>query len=167
MTVDYGLRPRRRRAWLYVALVGATLFVGAAAFAHLELRDWLARRERAIATARAWDIAGPPCPGLTAAQFTAQRLKAPKAFEFEGVVMARRHGHVSCQTLRTKGGRGFSSYPVCQFTGPGALHVTTEKGEYWFDTGDARSATVSTEGGVARCVLASKFRLEGGRLTYS
>ncbi|MCR5881038.1 hypothetical protein [Phenylobacterium sp. J367] len=104
-------------------------------------------------------------PQPDAGEARARGLKAPKAFEFEGVVMARRFGHVNCAGVRTRGGTGLSLYPVCQFTGPGTLRVVTEAGETWFDTGLGQPATVSTEGGKARCVLDSRFRLEGGRLT--
>jgi hypothetical protein len=149
-----------------VALGIGALAVGVAAFAAWEIRDLLARRSAAISAAREWTIKGPPCASLNAAEFRARGLSAPKAFEYEGVVMARRYGHVDCRMLRTNGGRGFSSFALCQFTGPGALHVKTGKTEAWFETGAGQPATVSTEGGVPRCVLNSKFRLQGGRLTY-
>ncbi|WP_374470038.1 hypothetical protein [Phenylobacterium sp.] len=167
MGVDYGLRPRRRPARLYALLAGGFVLVGLAGFAAWEVRDWLGRREAAVETAKAWDVQGPPCPELSEAEFRARGLKAPKAFEFEGVVIARRHGHVSCQMVADNAGRSFSSHVVCQFTGPGVLRVTAPGGERRFEAGPGQPATVSTEGGAPRCVLASKFRLEGGRLTYS
>jgi len=166
MTADYGQR-RRRRVDSVAVLGLAAVVVGAVTFTAWEGRDWLQRRQARAATARAWTLAGPPCPTLTAGEFAARGLKAPKGFEFEGVTMRRQFGHVSCQGVRTHGGVGLDTFPVCQFTGPRALHVTTARGDFYFDPGVSTPATVSTEGGAARCVLASRFRLEGGRLTHS
>jgi hypothetical protein len=163
VTADYGIRRRGRSA--FAVLGGALLGIGAVTFVAWEARDWLQRRDASVELSETWSLAGPPCAELSAAEFRSRGLKTPKAFEFEGVVMARRYGHVTCAMVHTNGGRGFGAFPVCQFTGPGALHVVTPQGEAWFETGVGRPATISTEAGKPRCVLASRFRLENGRLT--
>ena len=163
---DYGMRPGRRRLNPVALLAIGALGVGISTFAAWEIHDLLGRRAAAITAARDWTIEGPACAELSAAEFRARGLSAPKTFEYEGVSIGRRFGHVDCLMLRSDGGRGFKSHGVCQFTGPGALHVKTATSEAWFETGPGQPATVSTEGGAPRCVLNSKFRLQGGRLTY-
>ncbi len=68
---------------------------------------------------------------------------------------------MSCYALRY--GRGFGSavYPACQFTSPTTLRVTTKKGDWYFHPGFAQPATVATPRGIARCVMASNFRIGG------
>ena len=48
--------------------------------------------------------------------------------------------------------------PVCQFSGPSLLTVTTAKGTFYFAPGTGKPATVMTRDGVPSCVLASNFK---------
>ena len=117
-------------------------------------------REAHVATARAWDIQGPPCPSLTAAQFTAQRYSAAKTFDYDGVTLGRHAGHASCSDVREAGGKGLFADKVCQFTSPAVLTVTTPAGAFFFVPGPGQPTTLIIHRDVPRCVMASKFTLE-------
>ena len=120
---------------------------------------YLKGRTAALALARDWSVEGPPCPGLTQAQFETQGLKARKGLEYAGVTVSRQFGHVSCSQLRYGEGWGLASYVVCQFTSPNVLRVETAKGTWYFAPGMGQPATISTPHDEARCVLASNFTL--------
>lgn len=131
--------------------VAVTIYVFGGAY----LKD----RREALVLARDWTITGPPCPSLTREQFESRKLKAPKTTDYAGVTLARQFGHVTCSPLRYGDGWGLSHYVVCQFTSPNVLRVTTKKGDWYFEPGMGRPATISTPRDQASCVLASKFRL--------
>jgi hypothetical protein len=163
MAKDYGVRARRR-------LTGGQLVtLGLAALLFLAVAGWLyggsalRRRTEALARAQEAAIEGPPCPQLTAAQFAARGMKAPKGVLYEDVVFYRQFGHMSCHALRYGAGWGNRVYPVCQFTSPNALRVTTAKGDWYFAPGFGQPATVGAPHGLARCVRAANFTMN--RLT--
>lgn len=148
----YAQRRRRRQ----VVFTGAIVGLGIVAFTASQVPGYLKRHGEAAQLAKDWTLTGPPCPTVTADAFQAQGLKAPKGFEYGGVRMYRQFGHVSCVKLKAKDGE---EYPVCQFTSPANLKVTTSKGDAYFAPGLGKPATVSTQGGVARCVVAGNFSL--------
>jgi hypothetical protein len=114
-----------------------------------------------IADARAWAIVGPPCPRIDAATFLERRYRqGPKRFDYQKVTFFRRHGHVSCAPIYEEGGKSDRFHAVCQFTSPGQLLIRTAKGDWYFEPGPGRPATVSMQGGQARCVLAAKFTIQ-------
>lgn len=146
---------------------GQVVTIAAAALMFLGFAGWLYGgsylRQRDFAMSRAAEatVLGPPCPELTAAEFAARKLKAPKATNYENVIFARQFGHMDCRSLRYGGGWGTDTYPVCQFTSPAALHVRTARGEWFYAPGPGQPATVATPHGHARCVMDSNFRLPG------
>lgn len=128
--------------------------------------SYLKRRGEALNLAREWTIEGPPCPVLSRDQFEARGLKVRKGTVYEGVTFYRQFGHLSCTALRYGAGWGQSTYPVCQFTTPKALKVSTDEGDWYFDIGPGQPATVAAPHGQVRCVLAANFtmaRLNGQR----
>ena len=153
-----GVRRRRLTVGQKVAIVLAGLgFLAFAAW--LYGGSYLRQREAALFRAQEAAVGGPPCPQLTAAEFAARKLKAPKATQYEGVIFARQFGHMDCSTLRYGGGWGTKTYPVCQFTSPYALRIVTPKGEWFYAPGPGQPATVGAPHGQARCVMASNFNL--------
>jgi hypothetical protein len=122
---------------------------------------YLKDRNEALALAREWTIEGPPCPGLTREAFEAKGFKAPKSLDYSGITVSRQFGHVNCSYLRYGEGWGLGTYVVCQFTSPNVLRVETAKGEWYFAPGMGQPATISTPHDEARCVMASKFTLNG------
>lgn len=100
-------------------------------------------------------ISAPPCPTLTQKAFAERKLPTAVAFEFDDITFGRNSGNVDCSTVTARWSFGLSSYPVCQFTSPAALSVTTPKGVFYFGPGAGRKATVFVPGGVPRCVLAA------------
>jgi hypothetical protein len=136
-------------------MIGAVVVIGAAGLAiTFELiRD----RNASVATAQAWDIKGPPCPQVSAADWTAHGLKAPKVFDYDGTKLGRWSGDASCSDVKDKGGAGFRTDKICQFTNPTVLSVTTPAGVTYFQPGVGQPATLSIHRDIPRCVLASKF----------
>lgn len=152
---------RRRRL-----TVGQKMVFAVSAAVALAIPSWmfggsyLRQREAALSRASEARIVGPPCPALTRAQFEAQGLKAPKATLYADVVFARQFGHMDCRLLRYGAAWATEAYPVCQFTSPSALKITTPKGEWYFATGVGQPVTISAPHGQARCVLASNFTMK-------
>jgi hypothetical protein len=120
---------------------------------------YMKHRAERIALAKEWSIDGHPCPQVTADEFRARRLRAPKGLVYENATVFRQFGHMSCSPIAYHGGGGFGSYAVCQFTGPNVLLVKTRKGEWFFVPGPGQPATIATPHDEAHCVLASNFTL--------
>jgi hypothetical protein len=140
-----------RRVWIGLALV-------AMAFGGWRLTDrYLVIKRTRIADAKAWAIAGPPCPRIAEAEFLGGSRKPIRKFDYDEVTFLRRDGHVDCAPIYEDGGRGDRFHAVCQFTNPESLQVRTGKGEWAFRPGPSQPATVSTENDEARCVLAAKI----------
>lgn len=154
------VRRRRLTAGQKVTLVAAAL-IAVSLPGWFLAQSYLGKREAALFLASEATVDGPPCPSLTKAQFEAQGLKAPKATLYEGVTFARQFGHMDCRSLRYGAGWGTEVYPVCQFTSPKALKITTAKGEWYFNPGPGQPATVGAPRGQARCVMASNFTTTG------
>lgn len=154
-----GVRRRRLTQGQKVTLAVAAA-IGVILPGWLLANSYLGKRDAALGLAREAAIDGPPCPSLTRAQFEAQGLKVRKATLYEDVVFARAYGHMDCRLLRYGAGWGTAVYPVCQFTSPKTLKITTSKGEWYFEPGPGRPATVGAPHGEARCVMASNFTIE-------
>jgi hypothetical protein len=140
MASDYGTRTtvkinalRRRMAW-----VGVAASVAAVA-----------------AVARDWSIAGAPCPTASSPAALPAWPRATKVFEYDGVHMARAVGHVSCNEVAYDAGRSLGVFPVCQFSSPAVLIVTTRKAVTYYLPGPGQRATVSVPHGTPRCVLSA------------
>jgi hypothetical protein len=155
MTRDYGLRSNPR-AWrpanIAMAAAGLIGILIALAFAADNLMQ---QKEAKVAEVRYWTVTGPPCPALARAAFVAQVAKPTAAFDFQGVRFARGYGAASCSGPDKD---RITAVPVCQFTNPTVLQVTTRKGEFYFMPGFPNRATVSVTDGVPLCVLGSNFR---------
>lgn len=121
--------------------------------------SYLKRREEALTLSREWAIEGPPCAALTKAEFEARGLKVRKGTIYEGVTFYRQFGHMSCTALRYGAGWGQRTYPVCQFTTPKALKISTGEGDWYFDIGPGQPATIAAPHGKVRCVRAAKFTM--------
>ena len=159
MTLDYGVRARYRGppiatvAW--IALCAGLVVVSAA-----QVYAWLHRQDAAIAEAKRWTITGPPCPSLSPAGFLASPIKPAHGFDFDDVRFARAFGHASCHEIGYDDGRNAETYPVCQFTSPAVLQITTSRGQFYFAP-EVRPATIAVRHGVPTCVMNSKFTAQG------
>lgn len=117
----------------------------------------MVRRARAVAGATEAaglnGLSAPPCPMV----LRWSGRPPQKAFEFNGITFARRFGHADCHAVAVRpGGRDFD--PVCQFTGPDVLEITTPKGGFRFAPGVGQPATVVVRRGLPECVMASRFK---------
>ena len=159
MASDFGARARKRSVPVapILAIVALVLAAGVALM-------WWLPRSREIAKAEAWTFTGTPCPAVSVQAFAAFVVQPKESFEFGDVTFARGYGHASCEQITNDGGRGFGTHPVCQFTSPGVLHVTTKRGDFYFIT-QTGPATVAVQDGVASCVRAARFRGEQGTAT--
>ncbi len=164
---DYGDPARNRAApiWAVALVIGAlvTLTIVGGLLGY----DWFTRQSQAVAQSRvltaAYDIRGAPCPALTHADYLAQGLQPRTWFEFEKVKFGRRFGHADCAVVAFRDASGAGGHPVCQFTAPALLVVTTAAGvDSYFAPGVGAPATVSVENGQPRCVLAVRLSSEFG-----
>ena len=110
-----------------------------------------------ISTAKAWDFKGPPCPQLTAAEWTARGERTRNVFDYDGTKLGRWSGDASCSDIHANGGKALSVDKICQFTNPTALSVVSPAGTFYFVPGVGQPATVAIHKDVPRCVLASGF----------
>ena len=104
-------------------------------------------------------LEGEPCAVLTKDEYAARGAKAQHGFITNDIRYDRRYGHADCSIIKA-GGAGNDFVPVCQFSGPAQLVVTTGKGAFYFAPGVGRPATVATRDGVPTCVIpkiAAKF----------
>ena len=115
--------------------------------------------EQSTANLPAGAMEGEPCAVMTKAEYEARGAKAAHAFITNDIRYERRYGHADCSIVKA-GGAGNDFVPVCQFSGPAQVVVTTDKGAFYFAPGVGRPATVATRDGVPTCVIpkvAAKF----------
>ena len=117
-------------------------------------------RNANIATAKAWNIQGPPCPAFTQAEFQAKRYTALKTFDYDGIAIGRTAGDANCSDIKEAGGKGLGTDKVCQFTSPATLTVVSKAGSYFFVPGAGQPASLIIHRDVPRCVMASNFTLQ-------
>jgi hypothetical protein len=171
MTADYGVRSVRRglspiQILMLIGLVALVVALGFTVFNY-----W----RNQIAIAKVWTVPGRPCSALSQTALVAAGLKAaPEGdlrgfpdmnIDFDNIRIGRRFGYVSCAEIHDNGGLSLDSHPVCEFTRPGVVTITSAKGVYYFNTGSTAPATVSVQDGVPTCVLASRFRVNRNYLT--
>jgi len=163
---DYGDARRNRSLRIWAVAVMTAAGIGLAISGGLFGYDWFTRQAQAVAQSRsltaAFDIKGDPCPALTHEAYLAQGVAPRMAFEFQKVKFARRFGHADCAVVDYRDAGGGGGHPVCQFTGPALLVITSEGTESYFAPGIGRPATVSVEHGQAHCVLATRLSREFG-----
>lgn len=156
---DYGVRllegRKRRMAQAYDILKNLGLLAMLLMLVSIPLimkyMDW--RDQQALR--RDWDVAGPSCAIVTALPATS---RSPKAFEYGGVHFERRFGHVACTPVPKSASLNAATYPVCQFSGPAAVAVTTGDQTIVFKPGVGRAATVSVRDGKISCVVGGWFQ---------
>lgn len=152
MAGDYGERGKLKTAWMFPTLVIGFLAL-AAALAGVMV--WSGLRAQSQADLY-WKVAGPPCPTLTRQAFQAQPIKPAQSFRMENAVFARAYGYSNCGELPARG--GLEALVVCEFTNPGVLAVTTAAGDFYFEPGLGRPATVSASDGPPSCVMGSNYK---------
>ena len=108
--------------------------------------------EQSTASLPAGALEGEPCAVMTKAEYEARGAKAVHAFITNDIRYERRYGHADCSIVKA-GGAGNDFVPVCQFSGPAQVVVTTDKGAFYFAPGVGRPATVATRDGVPTCVI--------------
>ena len=150
----YGAVRRFGVAHVVGAVVVITAGIGFVTF------EFVRDRNAHIATAKAWDIQGPPCPAMTEAEFAAKHYTALKTFPYEDATIGRTAGDASCSDVKESGGKGFGTDRVCQFTSPATLTVVSPAGSWFFVPGAGQPSTLIIHKDVPRCVMASKFTLQ-------
>lgn len=108
--------------------------------------------EQSTASLPAGALEGEPCAVMTKAEYEARGAKAAHAFITNDIRYERRYGHADCSIVKA-GGTGNDFVPVCQFSGPAQVVVTTDNGAFYFAPGVGRPATVATRDGVPTCVI--------------
>jgi hypothetical protein len=118
------------------------------------LKAWNAHLSVDTAETNAWLVTGPPCPTISAAAWRALAIAAPQRASFRGVAAERAHGDVACEVQDIDAaGHAAAPYPVCSFSAPLAIHLTTPQGDLYFQPGVGQPATISMAGGHPRCMM--------------
>lgn len=156
-TRDFG-RQVRRFSLVHVIVAVIGMGIATAIITVTYVKD----RTAHIATAKVWDIQGPACPALSAAEWTAKHYRAQKVFDYDGVAIGRAAGNASCSDVHTDGGKGLGVRKVCQFTSPGVLTVTSKAGAFYFNPGVGQLASLIIEQDRPACVMASHFTMQSG-----
>ena len=149
--LDYG-GPKGRSGYSpttgYI-VVGVLALAGAGAWIGASMHD---DAVVAKAHAAAWNVAGPPCPQITAAWLQVLKI-TPIPFAYESIRGTRAHGDVNCEFVEYDGPRHTAPFPVCQFSAPLALTLATPTGDVYFEPGAGKPATLSMPDGKLRCVI--------------
>lgn len=135
-------------------VVAVGIAIGVAALIYSQMHQRALEIATATAAAKPWELKGPPCPAPSGWAADAKHAPA-KAFIFNGIKFARRYGHADCNAVAGPKGHGPAYVPLCQFSSPAVLAVTTEQGTFHFAPGVGRPATVSVVDGVPKCVIAA------------
>jgi hypothetical protein len=151
---DTAPRKRRRRS----AIEWVTSTGGLAIAAGLVILVFGVVRYAAISHARAWMVAGDPCPTMTPAELAASGYQLGHSFEYHGVRFARAYGYVNCDEV-SPDLLGFTSVPVCQFNSPTVLKVTIPQASMIY-TSPVRPMTVWVTEQGPHCVLNISARLK-------
>lgn len=153
-STDYGAPAEGALTFLQSLGMVAVVLGAASIPGYVILSTWLDRR----AVEADWTIAGPPCPQVAALDPAVVGRKPAKVFSYQKVSFARQSGHVSCVTLDAGGPFARRTYPVCQFSGPAGVAVTTGAGTTFYQPGAAQRVTVTVRDGRPACVMAGWFR---------
>lgn len=149
--------PREKKtARMMMVVVCVLVLGGVVALIGLENKKKSDAIAASSAAAGVETLVGPACPVLSEADFTARGVKLTKTFEFNNDHWGRRFGHTDCNLVAVKGVS--DPVPVCQFTSPGVVGVTTKKGTFYFDPGTGSPATVRVVDGTPSCVKVSNFK---------
>jgi DHA3 family macrolide efflux protein-like MFS transporter len=151
---DYGVR----RLYGPLPVSAASVAVVVAAMVAFKTQEVSAEHQHVVAEAKAWTIAGPPCPSIGAIADIPYAVHPLETFSFQGVRFSRAYGYVSCRDVRERQGRGPGMITVCQFNSPTVLQVVTPQGRAVWLTG-VHNASVSVTAGVPRCVLSARLDL--------
>jgi hypothetical protein len=124
---------------------------------------YLSQKSASAVEAAFWSLQGQPCPTMDQAAYE-RAWGTPQVTPYGGASFEYRVGHMMC-TQRPGEGRddGGARHPVCQFTGPVFLGVTTVRGRYFFEPPNMNAARVGIIDGEARCVLIPRFRMNAHR----
>lgn len=145
---DYGVRRVRQPP----PLSGAAILIVVASMVVFKAQEVSAEHRQVVSEAKAWTIAGPPCPSIGALSKIPYPVHPLETFSFQGVSFSRAYGYVSCQVILDRQGRGPGTVTVCQFNSPTVLQVVAPRGRAVWLT-DVRRATISVADGVPSCVL--------------
>ena len=106
---------------------------------------------------REWKIAGPACPVVPAVSMAARGAHPPPPFTYKGAHFAFQIGSVECEAVPDEGLLPQTTHPVCQFSAPGAVEVTTPARAVVYEPGVGHTATVTVRGGETSCVVGGWF----------
>lgn len=150
-TPDARRRPPRIQELLEVASMGGVVAMAVGIAVYLLWSGWSrGAQERAD-----WTIAGPACPVVTQASRLVLGRKPAKVFIYGEAEFSRAYGHASCNGWRENGPSDVRW--VCQFSGPGAVTVTTGGRSVIYQPGVGRRATVTVRHGKPSCVVGGWF----------
>lgn len=102
-----------------------------------------------------WAIEGPACPApVQPMRFN----RKPLEFSYQGIHFTRQYGAVYCVPVPDRGIFSKANHPVCQFSSPAAVTVTTGGRTVLYEPGIGQRATVTIRDGRSTCVVGGWFR---------
>jgi hypothetical protein len=146
----------RRFGMVHIVSAVVVLTAGAGLITFQLVKD----RQTSVDTFKTWQVKGPPCPTVTAAEFNAKRYTALKTFDYDGTTIGRTAGDASCSDVKSGGGKGFATDKVCQFTSPATLTVTVKGATTYFTPGVGQPASLYIHHDAPSCIMASNFTLQ-------
>jgi hypothetical protein len=145
---DYGAKKRNGGTVGLITSVGGVVALGVIAAI-----VFVVHRQDAASQVAAWTPKGVACQPVSKDAYTAFGSPAASAITYDGVRFAHASGHQKCGAIPGDDGHGGATVPVCQFSDPTTLQITTPKGDFYFLPG-SQPATVVVSHDQPTCTLA-------------
>ena len=154
--MDYGFRKRRRLTREMKLTIAGSLALCLAIVGYFTTASYLRDREHNVADAEQYGAKGAPCPTTTKADLDANGPNLRHGFDFGYMHLAHAFGDADCAWIVDHGGAGMGRFPVCRFTSPGSLEITTGKTDVFFRPPLGKPAAIVLDKGQVRCLLTAK-----------
>ena len=154
--MDYGFRKKRRLTREMKLVLAGSAALGLVIVGYFSIASYLRDREHNIADAEQYGAKGEPCPTTTKADLETNGPNLRHGFDFGDMHLVHAFGDADCAWIVDHGGAGMGRFPVCRFTSPGSLEITTGKTDVFFRPPLGKPAAVVLDKGQVRCLLTAK-----------
>ncbi len=151
--VKVGEPTRGWRIWVLGVVVVTALIV--LPIVHIAIR---ARQAETAAQDAYWKVDGPACQPLAPERFAGVSTP-PTVTTYDGTTYQRHGGAITCTHRVEKIGGLEVRSPVCKFSSPDYLSVTSNGQQTYYDLTMGRAASVGVVNGQVRCAVTGKFEM--------